>query len=205
MIKMEKDKTFDTQPQQKPFTIFMQWLNDANIKEKIFPNAFTLATVNKQGKPHARTLLLRDANEDGFIFYTNQESRKGLDLQQNENASMLFYWKKLGRQIEINGTVEKISEDESDKYFANRPRNSQIGAWASDQSKTLKDRETFDSKIDKYDNKFKDQDVTRPPHWGGYIIRPERIEFWQIEEFRLHRRLEYIKTDQNWSHQLLYP
>ena len=206
MTKIEKDLNFDTEPPVNPFELFDKWFKEANKVEDIFPNSFTLATADKTNQPQARTLLLRNIDKNGFVFYTNKNSRKGKTMKENPKASMLFYWKILGRQIEIEGNIEHITDKESDMYFSKRPRKSQIGAWASNQSDKLENRNIFEEKIKKYEQKFENKEIPRPPHWGGYRLKPRTIEFWQIEDFRLHRRLKYTKNKYNkWENNLLYP
>ena len=171
------------------------------------PTAMTLATLGKNGRPSARTVLLKAFDARGFVFYTNFDSHKGRQLASNPQAALLFHWKQLDNQIQarIEGTVEPVTVEEADAYFASRPRESQIGAWASKQSATLDSRETFDKQIAFYDEKFKDLGVPRPPHWSGFRIVPEMFEFWYGAEFRLHERQCYERVSGEWNKRMLFP
>ena len=171
------------------------------------PTAMTLATADAQGRPAARTVLLKAFDARGFVFYTNYESRKGRQLTENPQAALLFLWKTLREQVQvkIEGTVEPVSLAEADEYFASRPRPSQIGAWASIQSQTLDSRETFEERITAFEKKFEGVDVPRPPHWSGFRVVPERIEFWYGARFRLHERHHYQRVDGQWTKRMLYP
>ncbi|HQZ32292.1 MAG TPA: pyridoxamine 5'-phosphate oxidase [Arenimonas sp.] len=171
------------------------------------PTAMTLATADAQGRPAARTVLLKAFDARGFVFYTNYESRKGRQLTENPQAALLFLWKTLREQVQakIEGTVEPVSLAEADEYFASRPRPSQIGAWASIQSQTLDSRDTFEARITAFEKKFEGVDVPRPPHWSGFRVVPERIEFWYGARFRLHERHHYQRVDGQWTKRMLYP
>ncbi len=171
------------------------------------PTAMTVATADAQGRPAARTVLLKAFDARGFVFYTNYESRKGRQLTENPQAALLFLWKTLREQVQvkIEGTVEPVSLAEADEYFASRPRPSQIGAWASIQSQTLESREAFEARITAFEKKFEGVDVPRPPHWSGYRVVPERIEFWYGARFRLHERHHYQRIDGEWTKRMLYP
>lgn len=171
------------------------------------PTAMTLATLGKNGRPSARTVLLKAFDTRGFVFYTNFDSHKGRQLASNPQAALLFLWKQLDNQIQarIEGTVEPVTVEEADAYFASRPRESQIGAWASKQSATLDSRETFDKQIAFYDSKFEGMDVPRPPHWSGFRVVPEMFEFWYGAEFRLHERQCYERVNGEWSKRMLFP
>lgn len=171
------------------------------------PTAMTVATADAQGRPAARTVLLKAFDERGFVFYTNYESRKGRQLTENPQAALLFLWKTLREQVQvkIEGTVEPVSLAEADEYFASRPRPSQIGAWASIQSQTLDSRDTFEARITAFEKKFEGVDVPRPPHWSGFRVVPERIEFWYGARFRLHERHHYQRVDGQWTKRMLYP
>ena len=171
------------------------------------PIAMTVATADAQGRPAARTVLLKAFDARGFVFYTNYESRKGRQLTENPQAALLFLWKTLREQVQvkIEGTVEPVSLAEADEYFASRPRPSQIGAWASIQSQTLDSRETFEERITAFEKKFEGVDVPRPPHWSGFRVVPERIEFWYGARFRLHERHHYQRVDGQWTKRMLYP
>jgi len=171
------------------------------------PTAMTLATLGKNGRPSARTVLLKAFDARGFVFYTNFESHKGRQLASNPQAALLFHWKALDNQIQarIEGTVEPVTAEEADIYFASRPRESQIGAWASKQSAILDSRETFDAQIAFYDKKFEGIDVPRPPHWSGFRVVPEMLEFWYGAEFRLHERQCYERVNGEWTKRMLFP
>jgi pyridoxamine 5'-phosphate oxidase len=173
------------------------------------PTAMTLATVGQGGRPSARTVLLKAFDERGFVFYTNFESRKGRQLAANPQAALLFLWKGLrGKehvQAKIEGTVEPVTAAEADAYFASRPRESQIGAWASKQSQTLDSRQTFDARFAEFEARFADGAVPRPPHWSGFRVVPELIEFWYGAQFRLHERQRYERLDGGWHRRMLYP
>jgi len=188
-----------------PIKQFKLWWNEAiksNIEE---PNAMTLATCGKNGKPSARIVLLKGLNPEGFIFFTNYESRKGNDLKENPNASLVFFWKELERQVRIEGTVKKLSEQESDEYFVLRPEPSRIGAWSSPQSQVIKSRESLEEMFEKYTHLFTDGTILRPPHWGGYIVKPILVEFWQGRTNRLHDRLQYTLSNDEWKLDRLAP
>jgi len=171
------------------------------------PTAMTLATADGNGRPSARTVLLKTFDARGFVFYTNYESRKGHQLTDNPQAALLFLWKTLREQVQvkIEGTAEPVSVAEADEYFASRPRPSQVGAWASIQSQTLDARETFEARITAFEKKFEGSDVPRPPHWSGFRVVPERIEFWYGARFRLHERHHYQRVDGQWTQRMLYP
>lgn len=171
------------------------------------PNAMTVATADAQGRPSARTVLLKHVDEHGFVFYTNFDSRKGRQLAANPQAALLFLWKTLREQVQvkIEGTVEPVSSAEADAYFASRPRESQIGAWASLQSQTLDSRETFEARIAGYTAKFEGAPVPRPPHWSGFRVVPEMIEFWYGARHRLHERQRYARIEGRWTKRMLYP
>ena len=171
------------------------------------PTAMTVATVGRDGRPAARTVLLKGFDERGFVFYTNFSSRKGRQLAANPQAALLFHWRHLreGVQVKIEGTVEPVSAEEADAYFANRPRGSQIGAWASLQSQPLASREQFDVRYADYEKQYEGVPVPRPPHWSGFRVVPERIEFWYGAQFRLHERQCYERNNGVWSQVMLYP
>jgi pyridoxamine 5'-phosphate oxidase len=168
-------------------------------------NSMTVATVDADGRPAARVLLLKGYDEQGFVFYTNYESRKGRELAANSHASLCFFWHEMHEQIRIEGRCEKVSEAEGDSYFASRERMSQIGAWASQQSQPLDSRATFEHAIEEATARFEGQDVPRPPHWSGYRLVPDRLEFWRGIENRLHERTMYWLQDGSWQSGLLYP
>ena len=166
--------------------------------EQVDLNAMTLATVDAQGHPSARVVLLKGVDERGFVFYTNYHSRKGLEIQGNPQAAMVFYWADLEREVCIAGTVTQLPPAESDNYFRSRPRGSQIAAWASQQSEVVPDRAALDHAWTQAEARFHGQEVPRPPHWGGYVLRPDRIEFWQGRANRLHDRFRYLREQGGW-------
>ena len=189
-----------------PFIVFNEWMSEAEKNEINDPNAVALATVNESNQPDVRMVLLKEYNKNGFIFFTNLNSKKGKDLKKTPKASMCFHWKSLLRQVRISGDISLISDDEADKYFYSRPYLSKIGAWSSSQSKPMETRDALLNKIDEYKNKFTDQsNVPRPGHWSGFLLSPNKIEFWKDVEGRLHQRLEYSKISNSWERQILYP
>ncbi len=189
-----------------PFTLFDAWLAEAEASEPNDPNAMALATADRDGRPAVRMVLLKGHGRDGFVFYTNRESDKAGDLADNAHAALLFHWKSLRRQIRIEGPVSPASNAESDAYFASRGRDSRLGAWASEQSRPLDSRETFEARVEAASVRFAGQDVPRPPHWGGYRVTPKRIEFWQDRAHRLHERRLFVPDGAGaWREGLLYP
>jgi pyridoxamine 5'-phosphate oxidase len=188
-----------------PFALFNEWLAAAQGSEPNDPNAMALSTVDANGRPSTRMVLLKGHGPEGFIFYTNQQSRKAGDLAANPNAALLFHWKSQRRQVRIEGVVSAVSDEMADAYFATRARDSQLGAWASDQSRPLDRRETFETRFDEVKARFEGQDVPRPPHWSGYRVAPSAIEFWQDREFRLHERRAFTLNGGAWREGLLYP
>ncbi len=188
-----------------PHTLFDSWLAEAKTSELNDPNAMALATVGADGMPSLRMVLLKGHDARGFAFYTNRDSRKADELARQPKAALLFHWKSLRRQVRIEGPVSLVSDAESDAYFASRSRDSQLGAWASDQSRPLDARATFEARFEAEQARFAGQDVPRPPHWGGYRIAPERIEFWQDRAHRLHERRLFTRTADGWAEGLLYP
>ena len=189
-----------------PFVVFKQWMSDAEKNEINDPNAVALATVNESHQPDVRMVLLKEFNNNGFIFFTNLNSKKGTDLKTIPKASMCFHWKSLLRQVRITGDISLISDKEADEYFNSRPYISRIGAWSSNQSKPMETRDSFLNKVEEYKNKYSDQNkVPRPNHWSGFLLSPQRIEFWKDVEGRLHQRLEYLKETNSWRKRILYP
>ena len=191
---------------QDPFLQFNKWWDDAIKSELDEINAMTLATATVNGMPSARIVLLKSVSEDGFIFFTNYNSQKGKELFENPNACLVFFWKELERQIRITGKVKKVSAAESDEYFASRPEGSRIGAWASPQSSIIVSREIIEGNIVMYQKQYADEKIIRPPHWGGYIVMPSVIEFWQGRPDRLHDRIQYTLNEQGaWKIERLAP
>jgi len=188
-----------------PIIQFQKWWDEAMVSKIDEPNAMTLATSTTSGKPSARIVLLKGLNPEGFIFFTNYESRKGNDLKENPNASLVFFWKELERQVRIEGSVKKLSEKESDEYFILRPEQSRIGAWSSPQSQVIKSRQSLEEMFEKYTHLFTDGTILRPPHWGGYIVKPILVEFWQGRPNRLHDRLQYTFSNDEWKIERLAP
>lgn len=188
-----------------PFILFDRWFAEAQASEPNDPNAMALATVDAGGRPSLRMVLLKGHGRDGFVFYTNQQSRKAGDLAANPAAALLFHWKSQRRQIRIEGTVEPVDAATADAYFATRSRDSRLGAWASDQSRPLDNRATFEARFEAMKARFADGDVPRPPHWSGYRLAPDRIEFWQDRAHRLHERRLFTRAGDGWDEGLLYP
>ncbi len=188
-----------------PHALFAAWLEDARTSEPNDPNAMAVATVGADGMPSVRMVLLKGHDARGFVFYTNQQSRKAGELAVHPKAALLFHWKSQRRQVRIEGPVTLVADAEADAYFATRGRDSQLGAWASDQSRPLDARATFEARFEAEQALFEGRDVPRPPHWGGYRVVPERIEFWSDREHRLHERRLFTRTANGWSEGLLYP
>jgi pyridoxamine 5'-phosphate oxidase len=188
-----------------PFDLFHAWFAEAQETEPNDPEAMALATADGDGRSSVRMVLLKGVDDRGFVFYTNQESRKADDLAANPQAALLFHWKSLRRQVRIEGAVSQVSSEEADAYFASRGRDSQLGAWASDQSRPMHARETFERRFEEMRARFEGGPVPRPPHWGGYRVTPERIEFWLDRAHRLHERRLFLREGNGWSEGLLYP
>lgn len=189
-----------------PLALFAEWLDEARTSEPNDPEAMALATADEAGNPAVRMVLLKGYGPEGFTFFTNRESNKARDLEVNPSAALLFHWKSLRRQVRIEGEVERVSDGESDIYFATRSRDSQAGAWASDQSRPLERREIFEKRYDEVQRRFAGQEIPRPPHWGGYRLRPLIIEFWSDRPHRLHERRVFLaQQDGSWDEGLLYP
>jgi pyridoxamine 5'-phosphate oxidase len=197
----------DLDDADEPLRLFAAWFAEAKRAEPVNPDAMTLATVDADGMPNARFVLLKGFDERGFVFYTNTESVKGGELAGAKKAALAFYWKTLQRQVRVRGIVEPVSTAEADAYFASRSRMAQIGAWASRQSTTLESRRTFEEAVARHTAKFGTGAVPRPPHWSGYRVKPREIEFWQERPFRLHDRIAFRRADPeaSWSKTRLYP
>lgn len=192
---------------QEALATFRRLLDEAAVGGDREPTAMTLASADADGRVSARIVLLKGVDERGFRFFTNYESLKGAQLAADPRVAICFHWKQLrdGVQVRIEGRAGKVSPEESDDYFATRPRGSQIGAWASLQSQPLPERATFEQRIDEFERRFADGPVPRPPHWGGYVVAPERIEFWYGAQFRWHERFAYVRGKDGWTKGMLYP
>jgi pyridoxamine 5'-phosphate oxidase len=188
-----------------PLELFDEWFTEARSSELNDAEAMALATADGTGRPSVRIVLLKGHGPDGFVFYTNQHSRKGEELAANSAAALLFHWKSLRRQVRIEGPVSPVSDAEADAYFATRSRDSQLGAWASDQSQPLASRAEFEARYETMRQKFEGADVPRPPHWSGYRVAPDRIEFWSDRPHRLHERRLFTHSRDGWTEGLLYP
>jgi pyridoxamine 5'-phosphate oxidase len=189
-----------------PLAFFRRWFGEAHAAGIDEVNAMTLATASPGGQPHARVVLLKGLDDQGFVFYTNYDSDKGVQLAANPQAAAVFFWKELERQVRIEGIVERVSESESNAYFASRPEGSRIGAWASAQSQPVDSRGVLEAIFQSYEEKFSGDDIPRPAHWGGYCIIPHRVEFWQGRSSRMHDRIVFIRgNDGGWSRQRLQP
>jgi len=181
------------------------WLAEAETAGAVLANAIALATAGADGAPTVRHVLLRQITSDGFTFFTNLASRKARDLSENARAAFTVLWRELDRQISVRGRVEPLDADRSDAYFVTRPRDAQLGAWASDQSRPLEDRATLERRVEEARSRFADGDVPRPPHWGGYLLVPDEVECWQGRPFRLHDRFRYTRDGAGWRIERLYP
>jgi pyridoxamine 5'-phosphate oxidase len=189
-----------------PFALFDAWFAEARASEPNDPEAMALATVSPDGQPSVRMVLLKAHGRDGFVFYTNEESEKGRELKENPSAALLFHWKNLRRQIRIEGDAERVSDEQADAYFATRSRDSQLGAWASQQSRPLESRKLFEARFEEAKQRFEGQPVPRPPYWGGFRVVPLVFEFWRDRPYRLHERRVFLAQDGGgWSEGLLYP
>lgn len=194
-----KQKSFlETDAAANPFTQFDTWWQEAVNSQIDEVNAMTLATVTPEGKPDARIVLLKGFDENGFVFYTNYTSQKGKEMAANPHVALVFFWKELERQVRVEGSIELVSSQQSEEYYHSRPVLSQLGAWASRQSEIIPNRQLLEDNMEKYKQEF-GENVPRPPHWGGYVVQPTAIEFWQGRRSRLHDRLKYIKQDGGWQ------
>jgi pyridoxamine 5'-phosphate oxidase len=189
----------------EPFALFSQWLEDATLSEPNDPNAVALATVDADGMPNVRMVLLKAFDGRGFVFYTNLESQKGVELLSSMKAAMCFHWKSLRRQVRVRGAVELVSDAEADAYFATRPRGSRIGAWASKQSRVLESRFALEKAVAEYTAKHVVGEIPRPAHWSGFRLLPQVIEFWHDRPFRLHDRIRFTRAGEGWEKERLYP
>ncbi|WP_297799662.1 pyridoxamine 5'-phosphate oxidase [uncultured Brevundimonas sp.] len=202
LVRNADDSIFDG---GDPYAVFANWLAEAGQSEPNDPNAMTLATVDADGMPDARIVLLKDLDRRGFTFYSNLESAKGRELSARPQAALVFHWKSLRRQVRVRGHVEPVTAEEADSYFASRARESRIGAWASAQSRLLASRDELEARVAEETARFEGQDVSRPPHWSGWRLVPVAIEFWRDRKFRLHDRIRFVKRDGNWVIERLYP
>ncbi|MFA5329915.1 MAG: pyridoxamine 5'-phosphate oxidase [Prolixibacteraceae bacterium] len=190
---------------KNPYKQMEDWLNSAIAEANPEPTAMVLSTVDPGGFPESRVVLLKELNSEGLVFFTNYSSKKGNQIAANPKVSVNFFWSKSERQVRIKGTVSKISEESSEEYFKSRPIESQLGAWASPQSKTIANRQILDENFSHYQRYFQEHEMKKPPHWGGYLIRPEYFEFWQGRSNRLHDRIEYILQENDWIIHRLAP
>jgi pyridoxamine 5'-phosphate oxidase len=191
---------------EDPLELFKIWMSEAEKKEINDPNALSLATTNENKEPSVRMVLLKGLSQKGFVFYTNLNSPKSYDIKKNPKAAMCFHWKSLQRQIRISGNITQVDDKDADLYFNSRPYESRIGAWASDQSKVMRERKEFLKKIEAFKDKYKDkQNLPRPKHWSGWCLNPSSIEFWLGDQFRIHERLRYNKISNKWKKVILYP
>jgi len=186
----------------KQFRLWFKEAERAGVKE---PNTMTLATVSQQGQPTIRIMLMKEITDQGLVFYTNFRSRKGREMEELPKAALNFYWQDLERQVRFDGTVTKVPDDESDEYFHTRPRGSQLGAWVSEQSESIPSRDYLEAQLKVYETRYKEHDIPRPTHWGGYLLTPVRVEFWQGGPHRLHDRIQYSLNNEHWDLQRLAP
>lgn len=195
----------ETRMASDPLVVFNEWMEQAIAAGLLEPNAMTVATATADGKPSARVLLLKEVNGEGFVFFTNYQSRKGEELMANPYAALVFDWHTLQRQVRVEGEVEKLSPEASDDYFNSRPEGARVGAWVSPQSKVVQGREELNRLQEEQEKRFREGPVYRPPHWGGFLVRPTAVEFWQGRPSRLHDRVVYHKTEGGWTKQRLAP
>ena len=202
---MKNSNLSEETAERNPFVQFTKWYNEHLDAGIAIPETVSLATVSAYGKVSLRTVLLKGYDEKGFIFFTNYNSKKGVQLSENNSAALLFYWPESGRQVRIEGIAEKVSDKDSASYFSTRPRESQISAWASEQSSIIPDRKFLEERYDFYNTKFEGREVAKPPYWGGFLIIPDFFEFWCDREFRLHDRIIYNRTGDVWIMKRLAP
>lgn len=193
-----------TEPKD-PFAFFQEWFAKAQASEPNDPNAMNVATVDAEGRPSSRMVLLKDYDENGFVFYTNLESRKGREIAGNSNVALNFHWKSLRRQVRIEGVAESVTDAEADEYYQSRARGSRIGAWASEQSRPMEGMFVLERRVAEFTAKYGIGEVPRPPHWSGFRVVPRTIEFWSDGKFRLHERIVYHRTDGRWTTERLFP
>lgn len=204
-MSQERLTSGDFTEEGEPFALFAKWLKDAEGSEINDPNAVALATVDADGLPNVRMVLLKGVDDRGFVFYTNFESQKGQEILGQKKAAMCFHWKSLRRQVRVRGPVSVVSDEEADAYYASRARGSRIGAWASKQSRPLEGRFALEKAVAEYTAKFAIGEIPRPPYWSGFRIEPTSIEFWHDRQFRLHDRVEFRRTDGGWEKVRMYP
>jgi pyridoxamine 5'-phosphate oxidase len=195
----------ESDAEEVPIEQFRRWFDEALAADLHEPNAMTLATATPDGRPSARVVLLKGFDERGFVFYTNYEGRKAMELEINPYCALVFYWGELERQVRVEGRVSRVPDEESDAYFAGRPRGSQLGAWVSEQSRPVRDRGALEDRLHELEAEYEGREVPRPPFWGGYRVEPETVEFWQGREDRLHDRLRYRRSDGLWRRERLQP
>lgn len=200
-----KEKLDENDVNKKPVVQFQSWFKEAIDAKVNEPNAMTLCTATKDGKPSARIVLLRNYDVNGFVFYTNYASRKGVEIMNNPHAALLFFWPELERQVRIEGILTKQTAEESDLYFRSRPRASKLGAWTSEQSKVIESRNVLDMEYEKLSLKYPDENIPRPDHWGGFVLKPESFEFWQGRDSRLHDRILFTQKENDWKIERLAP
>ena len=200
-----KEKKLIINSSNNPFSLFKEWFDEAQKNEINDANAMNLSTISKSNFPSSRMVLLKDFDDRGFVFYTNTNSKKGKDIINNPNVSLNFHWKSITKQVRIEGKAISVSDKEADEYFNSRPKESRIGAWASNQSSKMNNREDLIEKYNFYIDKFKEDSIPRPDYWSGFRVVPILIEFWQDMPFRLHDRLEFIKINNKWETKKLFP